>query len=1238
MANWWDKYSEPAAGAAANWWDKYAADFGNVEAGSASAPDFGNAVAGVGVAAPERAFSPGELSGEVPFATDDPRAPLLSALREEQAATAEPPTWTQGQGIPGYTPDWLRRVADEDSAPNRVLADAAGRARHNPVVEGAEQRLAGTYGAASLLSAPLAMGLDAVAGTNTADEAFRRYEEAKAYAQSLNPQADAGIVDHTLRAVGGLGVDMTIGALMGAAPRVAEATASLATVPAFRSALAAAGRDGLRGAEAVIAAAREVGGAAASIVAEAVPQLVRHAAPVATAPAIAGGAETAASVMEAGGSTPEALTAGLVDAAGTVGEFALPLGAAGRLPVRAAQGAASNLAGSDLHNRLVNPFLPPELQRSLSGNDAAPIAVTGALLGGVLGEHAPARSRLDRVRELADQVIGEPQTPEQQAVDVGRQAAAAAFDAHGVGVRDAIAPSDSTALDVSPLPFEPPRAPPQSVPSTPPAAPADAPAADYTAEPIRNGRSVLYRGDVPAMKQALEDAGLSTGFRLVENGQETGLYFPTRMQSEVDAALAPLRAASPPPAPTPMPVAPPVETGAAATQSAIAEPEAAIAETAADEGPREHRTEGAIHELPVADLALSRDVPQFKDGASAETGVVEPLGGTFDRRGTGPIQVWRRKDGRLEVISGRHRLDLARRSGEATIPAQVYDESAGFTAAQAASLDAELNIRDGQGKVADYVQFFQQSAFDGDAGKAEADARGLLARATGKRAYAIARQGDAELIAAHRAGRVSDEAAVQIAQAAPNNAAAQALGMRLLQDGKPIHTATNTMRAAMAMRGDRPAEQGDIFGFDDSAIQDAIAMAGVASRKQRELSERLAAVTGAAKRPGIARREGVDVRDPESLPRRIAEMRAEKAEWDDWATDPAKVQAIRAELGMPALPDRASTIAEEAEPTFVDEATEAMFSRAQEAGARPDETEAARREWAEKGTESRFFKRWFGDSKTVGADGQPQPLYHGRASDWTEARGETWLTDDADVAARYAEAKGGDSVLKLYARIRNPAMIESNEDAEAALRQGGLSDAAIQRLRPEDDRLVYQWFESREALDALASAGYDGIHLTDDTSDAGAHLHDSWMALRPEQIKSATDNRGTFDPENPNILFSRRRGDTSTGDMFGAAPETPKPASPARAAYDAAMAATGIEAERFQQAREDYRARRIDDEAFLAARKRHDEAQASADAAERAYSRPTIQAGGWCIEAPDCSRPDLDSGERHMGRQQQRAQ
>ena len=61
----------------------------------------------------------------------------------------------------------------------------------------------------------------------------------------------------------------------------------------------------------------------------------------------------------------------------------------------------------------------------------------------------------------------------------------------------------------------------------------------------------------------------------------------------------------------------------------------------------------------------------------------------------------------MEVITGRHRLDLARRTGEATIPAQVVREADGFTAEQARMFDVEQNIKDEKGTIRDYVRYFK---------------------------------------------------------------------------------------------------------------------------------------------------------------------------------------------------------------------------------------------------------------------------------------------------------------------------------------------------------------------------------------------------------------------------------------------------------------------------------------------------------------------------------------------------
>jgi hypothetical protein len=319
----------------------------------------------------------------------------------------------------------------------------------------------------------------------------------------------------------------------------------------------------------------------------------------------------------------------------------------------------------------------------------------------------------------------------------------------------------------------------------------------------------------------------------------------------------------------------------------------------------QHKLEAIPTVYPlVANLTLSQDVPQFKGNANA-SGIVKPLGGVFNTTGLAPIQVWRRLNGDLEVISGRHRLDLAKRSGVVTIPSQIHNEADGFTKKHAAILDAELNIQDEQGEVKDYVNYFQGSGIS----KEDANSRGLLARTKGERGFAIANEGSAELIAAHRADAFGDEAAFLITKNAPNNGKLQAVGIKALLENKTIATAINTMQAVKAISGNNESST-DMFGFDDSALKEAEQMAPVVAKKQREIAKRLSAISGAAKNPEIAKAEGIDIRDQVAVNNRIAELKQQKMAWDSWYTNPELVAEVRQSIGNKPLQLQGETSAE----------------------------------------------------------------------------------------------------------------------------------------------------------------------------------------------------------------------------------------------------------------------------------------------------------------------------------------
>lgn len=156
------------------------------------------------------------------------------------------------------------------------------------------------------------------------------------------------------------------------------------------------------------------------------------------------------------------------------------------------------------------------------------------------------------------------------------------------------------------------------------------------------------------------------------------------------------------------------------------------------------------------------------------------------------------------------------------------------------------------------------------------------------------------------------------------------------------------------------------------------------------------------------------------------------------------------------------------------------------------------------------FKRWFGDSKVVDANGKPLVVYHGTTADFeafsNEFVGEGnglsdlgdgfYFTDRPDAASQYAKGDGG-QVMPVYLAMKNPATNEvlSHDDVQEAM-DDGMGFTSVQEV--------------------LEEKGFDGIIYT---HKDGAK---EYVVFRPEQVKSAIGNRGTFDPNEPSILFSRK--------------------------------------------------------------------------------------------------------------------
>lgn len=165
-------------------------------------------------------------------------------------------------------------------------------------------------------------------------------------------------------------------------------------------------------------------------------------------------------------------------------------------------------------------------------------------------------------------------------------------------------------------------------------------------------------------------------------------------------------------------------------------------------------------------------------------------------------------------------------------------------------------------------------------------------------------------------------------------------------------------------------------------------------------------------------------------------------------------------------------------------------------------------------TQSQQFKRWFGDwqnkpetaSKVVNADGTPKVVYHGTNAEFNtfqSKNGVYFFSESRDYAESMAEERGGSRVVEAYLNIRNPLYVQMEE--------GSFTDPT----------------QEAPYIRQAKAEGHDGVVFT--LSSGNEMVDDTFYAtFSPRQIKSATENVGTFDRDNPDIRYSPADAETDT--------------------------------------------------------------------------------------------------------------
>jgi len=237
--------------------------------------------------------------------------------------------------------------------------------------------------------------------------------------------------------------------------------------------------------------------------------------------------------------------------------------------------------------------------------------------------------------------------------------------------------------------------------------------------------------------------------------------------------------------------------------------------------------------------------------------------------------------------------------------------------------------------------------------------------------------------------------------------------------------------------------------------------------------------------------------------------------------------------------------------------TDKLFMPASEAGATKGKVAEAAKLWNEKGIDSPYFKKWFGKSKVVDDNGEPLVVYHGTSDKFTAFDADRYQTiNKGDFGEGfYFTPKKGQARLYSQDAIKktDPEVLALQKEYEAQAKQLGTStmmaaidlglnspeykklqqfesklDQKLQSINKGNDEIIIDSYLSLEnplivkstsasdpfLAQSAKERGHDGIIVKFDNGRI-----DEIVAFSPEQIKSATGNRGTFDAGERNILF-----------------------------------------------------------------------------------------------------------------------
>lgn len=279
--------------------------------------------------------------------------------------------------------------------------------------------------------------------------------------------------------------------------------------------------------------------------------------------------------------------------------------------------------------------------------------------------------------------------------------------------------------------------------------------------------------------------------------------------------------------------------------------------------------------VPVDRLHLSPDVPQVKVN-SGKKGVVNPLVGDY-RADAPPVYVWKRRNGKLEVVSGRHRLDLAQRTGTKAMAAYVYEEDDIHNTQWARLLDYEQNMQDDQADELTAAIYVRETGLTDD----ELTRRGLTRAGTkSRRGLLIGREAREDLWTRFRSGAIKAqdaEAICLLTRHIQDKGRIDAMQMAAANDlagGKPLEFVAAKIQLMAHASADGGMVQG-LISFGESFEQDMERAAEYVARSIGTINEHINAIKGVrsiSRKGNVLSSEGITAGLSEDPAERLKEL------------------------------------------------------------------------------------------------------------------------------------------------------------------------------------------------------------------------------------------------------------------------------------------------------------------------------------------------------------------------------